>query len=421
MNLKHFKPTRRTAGLASLLAALVLVLTAAASAQVSFSSGSNGSDGAFDLTGTASGTTVTFLPSNFPGNQHSLGIYNFTYITIPSGVTVRLSSLNLRGPVYWLASGAVSISGTIDISGRAGYPSSQLISGRLRQMDAGAGGFPGGMGGNAADSTSPAGDGPGGGAGITSGNVFNYNNNGKGAFTGTSSLVPLIGGSGGAGGFVFGNPAYMGAGGGSGGGAILIASSTSMTVSGTINATGGATGTVTNGNCNGCGGSGSGGAIHLVANTLAGSGTLNTGGGGSFTNNGVVRLEAYSTTANFSITGTSSSASPGTLILPTQAQPSISVVSVASASLPASPTASVTTPDATINSTTAVTITIQAANIPVGTVVTLHLYTDNNGTDQTVQTTPLAGTFASSTATANVTFPSGYSMNYVKATWTNTY
>jgi hypothetical protein len=192
----------------------------------------------------------------------------------------------------------------------------------------------------------------------------------------------------------------------------LIASSTSITVSGTITAFGGNGGYYTNV------GAGSGGAIHLVANTLAGSGTLNAGSQGNY---GVVRLEAYSSTASFNVTGTSSTASPGTLILPTQAQPSISVVSVNSVALPASPTASITTPDATINSTTAVTIAIQAANIPVGTVVTLHLYSSNSATDQTVQTTPLAGTFASSTATATVTFPSGYSMNYVKATWTNTY
>jgi hypothetical protein len=411
---RNFKPTPRFARLASLLVTLCLGFATAASAQVSFSSGSNGSDGAFDLTGTASGTTVTFLPSNFPGNQHSLGIYNFTHITIPSGVTVRLSSLNLSGPVYWLSTGAVSISGTVDLGGRAGYPASQLISGRLRQMDAGAGGFPGGIGSNAISGASGApGDGPGGGPGTTSANTTTTN----ATFTGTSSLVPLIGGSGGGGSGPSGNPLQYGSGGGSGGGAILIASSTSITVSGTINAGGGNGG----GSCTNCA-SGSGGAIHLVANTLAGSGTLNVASYyNTSANNGVVRLEAYSSTASFTVYGTSSAASPGTLILPTQAQPSVSVVSVNSVALPASPTASITTPDATINSTSAVTIAIQAANIPVGTVVTLHLYSSNSATDQTVQTTPLAGTFASSTATATVTFPSGYSMNYVKATWTNSY
>jgi len=64
-----------------------------------------------------------------------------------------------------------------------------------------------------------------------------------------------------------------------------------------------------------------------------------------------------------------------------------------------------------------VQLTIQASFIPPGTVITLHVFSDND-TDQTVQTTPLLGTLQSSTATANVTFPSGFSLNFVKATWT---
>ena len=70
----------------------------------------------------------------------------------------------------------------------------------------------------------------------------------------------------------------------------------------------------------------------------------------------------------------------------------------------------------TIDTSSSVTLTVHASNIPVGTVITLHVFSDND-TDQTVQTTQLAGTLQSSTATANVTFPSGYSLNYVKATW----
>jgi hypothetical protein len=62
---------------------------------------------------------------------------------------------------------------------------------------------------------------------------------------------------------------------------------------------------------------------------------------------------------------------------------------------------------------------VQASYIPVGTVITLHVFSDDNA-DQTVQTTALVGTLQSSTATATVTFPSGYSLNYVKATWTAT-
>ncbi len=400
---RHFSSTLRNAGAALLIVALFFGFTAAASAQA-FSSGSNGSDGAFDLTGTASGTTVTFMPSNFPGNQHSLGIYNFTYITIPSGVTVRLSALNMNGPVYWLASGNVSIVGTIDLYGRAGNGCSLNIGSRVRQTDAGAGGFPGGTGANGISGSSGSpGDGPGGGNGSTA-----YGSGGSN--TGTSTLIPLIGGSGGGGSGPNGNPLQYGSGGGSGGGAILIASSTSITLTspGVIGVAGGAGGS-------GCysGGNGAGGSVRLVSNTIAGNGAVNAG-------TGIVRLEATSI-STLSVTGTASAGTPGNLVLPTQAQPTISVTSVNSVALPSPPTASTTVPDASINSTTAVTITVQASNIPVGTVVTLHLYSNNSAADQTITTTPLAGTLASSTATATATFPTGISMNYVKATWTGPY
>src|SRR5579864_940708 len=85
-----------------------------------FSSGSDQSDGAFDLTGTSSGTIVKFLPGNFSGDKHALNIFNFTDITIPSGVTVKIQGDTVTAPVIWLASGNVDIEGTIDLSGAAG-------------------------------------------------------------------------------------------------------------------------------------------------------------------------------------------------------------------------------------------------------------------------------------------------------------
>jgi hypothetical protein len=102
---------------------------------------------------------------------------------------------------------------------------------------------------------------------------------------------------------------------------------------------------------------------------------------------------------------------------PTIHPPSLTVSAVNGQTLAQPPTGSPLTPDVSINTTSLVTLTIQAQFIPVGTVITLHVFSDNN-TDQAVQTTPLQGTFDSSTATANVTFPSGFSLNFVKATWT---
>jgi hypothetical protein len=75
-------------------------------------------------------------------------------------------------------------------------------------------------------------------------------------------------------------------------------------------------------------------------------------------------------------------------------------------------------PDVAINKATAVTVNIAASNIPIGTIVKLYISSEN-AVDQTVNSTPLAGTLASSTATASVTLPSGFSRGFVRATWTN--
>jgi hypothetical protein len=65
---------------------------------------SNGSDGMFHPTG-----SVTLdLPDD--------GIFNFTSIDIPSGVTVRFNKNILNTSVTLLATDTVNISGVIDIS-----------------------------------------------------------------------------------------------------------------------------------------------------------------------------------------------------------------------------------------------------------------------------------------------------------------
>jgi hypothetical protein len=93
------------------------------------------------------------------------------------------------------------------------------------------------------------------------------------------------------------------------------------------------------------------------------------------------------------------------------------VASVAGTALPTIPSGSFQTPDVIINSSTGVPVVIQVSGIPPGTVLTLFVFAEN-GTFQTVQTSPLAGTLQSSTATANITFQPDLSLGYVKATWT---
>jgi hypothetical protein len=73
-----------------------------------FSSGSDGTDGPYTPAG-APGTVIIFDPTQFRGSQVAANIFNFTTITIPQGVTVKLSGNTLNGPVFWLAQGDVDI------------------------------------------------------------------------------------------------------------------------------------------------------------------------------------------------------------------------------------------------------------------------------------------------------------------------
>ncbi len=106
------------------------------------------------------------------------------------------------------------------------------------------------------------------------------------------------------------------------------------------------------------------------------------------------------------------------LFLPTanSGPSSVRAVRVNGVPLPPNPTGSFVMPDVTINQATAVTVAIEAHNIPPGTVVNLFVSSEN-GPNQTVPST-LAGTINLSTATASVVLPPGYSQGFVRATWT---
>jgi hypothetical protein len=222
-----------------------------------------------------------------------------------------------------------------------------------------------------------------------------------------------VGGSGGGGSDVQSSE-IIGAGGGGGGGAILIASSTSINITGSILANGGTEGTP----ISVLAGAGSGGSIHLIAPSINGSGTVNAvGGNGSTTApNGAIRIEAGTYTNGLGLSTPYTVASTPNLYLPNASPGTITVVSVGGVSLPATPTGSFVTPDASINSTPAVPVVINGTNIPVGTVLTLQFFSDS-GTDFTVQAPALAGTLAQSTTTVQVTFPAGFTRGYVTATW----
>lgn len=396
--------------------ALVLACATKGGFCQSFSSGSTGADGPLTLTTPG---TVLFDPKTFnpPLNPAGDNVFHFTTITIGQGVTLKLTSKILTGPVYFLATGAVQIDGTIDLNGETGHTATASPADRT-PAPGGAGGFPGGVGGKVGTIFPPtAGNGPGGGLAATanSGGVLEIYGRG-GQFSGSQYLIPLIGGSGGGGGANSYAHHLSGGGGGGGGGALMIASSVSITMSGQglITAEGGAGGT--DFCCSGTGG-GSGGAIRLIAPAIAGSHvflSVRGGPGANPSGAGLIRLEASLfnwSGANFS--GPSVTSPPFKPALPTTPPAGLRVISINGTPINANP---FTFPDITINAATGVVVNIQGQYIPIGTVPKVHVYSESG--QQVVDASPLQGTFQNSTSTATITYPTGGSRGLVKAVWT---
>ncbi len=251
------------------LVTLLLALPTGLAFAQEFNSGSTGANGALNVT---TSTTLNLPPD---------GILNYTTINVAAGVTLKFNRNALNTPVYLLAQSNVTINGTIDVSGNPG------TSVPPAGGSGGPGGFDGGMPGF--DTVPPgAGFGPGGGRGGVDGASANSAGSGsyatvtvntssvnRGATYGSPLLVPLVGGSGGGG--LVGTPGAAGEGGSGGGGAILIASSSRITISGSIFARGGENTLSPTGQ--GYLRNGSGGAVRLVAPGVSGGGSIDARGG----------------------------------------------------------------------------------------------------------------------------------------------
>jgi hypothetical protein len=392
-----------------------LLATEPAHAQT-FTSGSDGTDGAFSPSCTPPCTLTIPLREG--------GIYNYTTITIAPNITVTYTRNSTNTPVTLLATGAVVIQGTIDVSGGNGVNGDHLTIVGPTGGAGGPGGFDGGNAANGILSGLPglpgvggAGLGPGGGLdqGSTAGGGGFARAGGGGVLGGpqygTPSLLPLIGGSGGGGGGMqfFG---YTGSGGGGGGGALLIASSGTITLTGSVLARGGSGGTAPVPNAWG-GGGGSGGAIRLVATTITGTGgQVDVSAGVSLANPGFPgsagrgRIEAYNLSASINFVGVPTdsitTALPSPSVLPTP--PTLSIASVAGVAAPPSPGGRFDRPDIVLPSTTTnpVTIALTASQIPLGTTVTVTT-TALQAAAVSVLSTGLTGTVTNSTASATVT------------------
>lgn len=405
---------------------LVLLLSSARAALCQFSSMSTGSDGA--LTFTTPGTYV-FDPAVLGLDPAGDGIFNFSTINIAKGVTLQIPAIEFMvKPIYWLASGNVTINGTIEINGADGNPPTTVPS-LLSPAVGGAGGYAGGIGGNATIGPPAPGAGVGGGVAPTGpANASGAN----GTFTGNQFLLPFVGGSGGSGGF-YGGTGTIGGGGSGGGGALLIASSTSITFGGVINANGGKPGGV---GTTYAGGAGSGGAIELIAPVVAeagnGDSTCASGGalwagayrGGS---PGTIRIESTHIEVATACVGKGGGDPAGTatyvtssnmqVILPTN-QSMIFITSVAG-QVPPTGNSSFPEiyPEFNFGNTSPVAVDVAAAFIPPGTVPQIYVTSLVTGTTQIVPCSALQGSLASSTCSAMVTFPQGGSFGFVKANW----
>jgi hypothetical protein len=376
---------------------LLLLLCRAAHAQVN--SGSNGSDGAFNPT-----TNIVINMADHPN-----GIYQYTSVNISNVVTVTFIPNANNTPVVWLVQSNCVISGQITLNGQS------AVSG------VGASGGPGGYAGGNGGSVPTPGQGPGGGpAGVGSpascGGVASYGSLGSGSTPGSIYgnvfLLPLIGGSGGGGGG--GNCRSLA--GGGGGGAILIAAPSSIQLNGAISASGGyGTFWYDGSGGAGYGAGGSAGAVRLIANIISGTGSIAAGvaypsSGGL----GRVRFDTYQNSIG-RITGVFTQGYQP-IIIPTPGQEAqLTITSVGGVAVSASPTGTITTPDAVLSAqqNNPISVVVHCSNIPLNTQITVSVRPANGSVVSATGNN--TGTLASSTATVSITMPRGGGIIYATA------
>jgi hypothetical protein len=423
-----------------------LCLAGLAAPALAYDSGSTGADNDFSPTV----NTELQIPAS--------GVFNFTTVNIPTGVTVTFKKNTTNTPVVILASGNVTIAGSLNVSGGNSMNSGAAGDGNLGDDGipgvGGPGGYDGGRGGQANRGDGGNGLGPGagfggkhhsgyimggGGGGFAGagGNSWNYHATARpsglgGVAYGSSQLLPLIGGSGGGGGG--GGASFVGTGGGGGGGAILIASSGTVSITGSILARGGNSGFSGGSGCGGRGGYGSGGAIRIVATTISGNGTIDAnqpntsyssydstcyvtgnlnmhGGSGS---TGRIRLESETFTRTAASTPAHSFGTPSSVFV--AGLPTLRITSVAGVAAPANPTGNA---DITLPSTTPNPVTVEFATtgVPVGNTVSLRV-TPAYGDAVTVVSPAVTGSTAAGTASVSATLPSGPSVLSATTTYT---
>jgi len=331
-------------------------------------------------------------------------VFKYQSVYIPTGVTVTFKNHVSRASVVWLVDGNVDIRGTLSVNGSA----FENQTGKYSQP--GPGGFRGGAGQLQTLGTS-MGLGPGGGGdsgnryGVYSGNTTNPD----ASSYGNEQVIPLLGGSGGG--------SSVGYGGGSGGGAILIASTESVSLTGTIKANGGAS--YSDNQL-----AGSGGAVRIITDSYSGTGYVYSNCSDYFTSdqrNGRIRIENKTGTFTGTCSPVASRSLPGTppLIWLPATYPSVKVTSIGGVNTPASPMSREDFPNTDVNLTGSaglVTVLAEAKNMPapVGWAVRLRIVPRSGG-DSSTAMTYVSGNATSSIWKADVALPDGLVFLQVRA------
>jgi hypothetical protein len=320
------------------------------------------------------------------------GVWNFTTIDVPAGVSVGFRKNSANTPVRWLAASNVTISGALALNGSLGFYSGE----NTRPAPGGPGGFAGGLGGTpfsfAGSYFGTPGEGPGGGLPGTGQSQSGSDGRYASASYGNPYLQPLIGGSGGGGG---GSDAtrYGGTGGG-GGGAILISSSRDIVINGGIYANGGADRNQSD--AAGRGGRGSGGAIRLQADRITISGDVQAN------NDGRVRLEAFYLIVNRATQPTHVPAAPTVTREFDTSTNRLLITSVAGQNVVQPPRGDLLNPDVIFSEAGPISVTVRGTNITDGSLARLRVTTSGG------VLTPSAVPLTNGLATFALTVPRGH-------------
>jgi hypothetical protein len=377
----------------SILVALGVALLFSAVAHAQLNIPSDGSDGAFspnanveiDLGLAANGAWTAPGGGNgvYDASKWAV-VFKYSSVNIPNGVKVTFKNHPSYAPVVWLVQGNVTIAGELNLDGKVGTGDTVA---KLTPTEPGPGGYRGGADGPLGKG---AGMGPGGGSdtGYYAGSY------------GNPQIIPLIGGSGGG---------FGGMSGGSGGGAILVAASSTVTVSGVISANGisqdwywwmrG----------------GSGGAIRLIGSSVLGNGVISAMGTQGV---GRIRIEAFTSSALLRISPETIAVPPAPtpILWPAENAPTARVVSVDAINAPTDPHAPlVAAADVAIQNSNPVNIVIETKNFPIEGVVQLFI-TQKFGGRTTLNATRLSGDITSAIWNVQTTLPQGFVTLQTRAT-----